>query len=518
MNLRRNIGNDFLSSVVVFLVALPLCLGIALASGAPLAGGLIAGAIGGIVVGALSGSSLSVTGPAAGLTTIVLGGIEDFGYPAFLFSVMLAGVIQILLGFGRAGSLGHFFPDSVIKGMLAAIGLILILKQIPHAIGDDLDFEGDLSFQQADGRNTITEIWNSLSIINPGVILVSSISLVVLILWNRPFLRRFSFFRLVPSALIVVILGILINVLYKVSFPGLAIGPEHLAAVPIISEAGGLNSFFSLPDFSVFSNSKIYILAVTIAVVASLETLLSIEASDKLDPIKRVTPLNRELKAQGVGNMLSGLLGGLPVTSVIVRSTANITAGGKSKLSSIFHGILLVLCVLLIPYVLNKIPLAALAAVLLVLGYKLTRPSLYKEMFAKGWSQFLPFIITIIAILLTDLLTGVLIGILIGVVFVILTNFTESVIVVKHNTNYMIKFVRDVSFLNKRSLKKKLAEIPDESSIIIDGDGIQFIDPDIIEALNDFIDSAPLRNQQVEVKRSNLASHVFFKPLPNYTS
>lgn len=513
MRFRKSIIDDFLASVVVFLVALPLCLGIALASGAPLAGGLIAGAIGGIIVGSLSGSSISVTGPAAGLTTIVLTGIENFGYSAFLFAVVLAGFFQLMLGFARAGSLGHFFPDSVIKGMLAAIGLILILKQIPHAIGDDLNFEGDFSFQQADGRNTFSEIWTSLFQINPGIVLVSSISLFVLIIWNRPFLKRYSFFRLAPSALVVVALGVAMNMLYSVSFPELAIYPEHLASVPIISEAGGLSSFFSAPDFSVFNNSDIYILSITIAVVASLETLLSIEASDKLDPMKRITPLNRELKAQGVGNMLSGLLGGLPVTSVIVRSTANVTAKAKTKLSTIFHGILIVVCVLLIPHLLNKIPLASLAAVLLVLGYKLTRPSLYTEMWAKGWSQFLPFIITIFAILITDLLIGVLIGILVGVTFVILNSFTESVLVVVHNNNYMIKFIRDVSFLNKRSLKMKLTSIPNNAHVIIDGDDVQFMDPDIVETLNDFMMSASLRNQQVDVKRSSLAAHNFFKPI-----
>ncbi|MEQ9593100.1 MAG: SulP family inorganic anion transporter [Cyclobacteriaceae bacterium] len=511
MNWRHNIANDFVSSVVVFLVALPLCLGIALASGAPLAGGLIAGAIGGMIVGSLSGSSVSVTGPAAGLTTIVLAGITQFGYPAFLFSVVLAGIIQLTLGFLRAGSLGHFFPDSVIKGMLAAIGLILILKQIPHAIGDDLDFIGDMAFLQADGRNTFTEIWQSLRQINKGIFFVSALSLIVLIAWARPSFQRFRFFRLIPSALMVVVMGIVINLIYRHFFPSMAIGATHLAAVPIIAEAGGLKSFFTFPDFSVITNSDIYTLAFTIAIVASLETLLSIEASDKLDPSKRITPLNRELKAQGVGNALSGLLGGLPVTSVIVRSTANVTAGGKTKFSTISHGVLLTVCVLIIPQILNMIPLASLAAVLLVLGYKLTKPSLYKEMYARGWSQFIPFIITVLAILVTDLLIGVLIGILVGVVFVMLTNFTESVVLVQHNNNYMIKFIRDASFLNKRSLKNKLSSIPDSSHIVIDGDAVKFIDADIIETLRDFVQSAPLREQDVEIKRSNLATHDFFK-------
>lgn len=500
MNLRNFWSSDFPSSVVVFLVALPLCLGVALASGAPLFSGLIAGIIGGIVVGALSGSSVSVSGPAAGLTTIVASAILDLGsFQAFLMSVVLAGLIQIALGFAKAGSIGHFFPSSVIKGMLAAIGLILILKQIPHAIGYDEDFEGDESFFQADGQNTFTELFNAVDYISPGAIVISVTCLLVLIIWNKNSLQRFQFFRLVPAPLGAVGLGILLNILFNSFSPYLAIDAKHLVSVPKLIGSSGAESFFVFPDFSLWSNPKVYMAAITIAIVASIETLLSIEACDKMDPSHHITPLNRELKAQGVGNFVSGLLGGLPVTSVIVRSSANINAGARTKASAISHGLIILIALLAIPGFLNLIPLSCLAAILLLVGYKLTKLSLYKEMYAKGSSQFYPFVVTIIAILFTDLLKGVFLGIIVAVFFILKTNFQKAVITVHSDDNYLIKFSKDVSFMHKASLRNALVKVPNDTRLLIDGSKSHFIDEDIRETIEDFIEAAKSKHIEVEV-------------------
>ncbi len=500
MNLRNFWPSDFPASIVVFLVALPLCLGIALASGAPLFSGLIAGIIGGVVVGALSGSSVSVSGPAAGLSTIVAAAILDLGsFQAFLLSVALAGLIQIGLGFAKAGSIGHFFPSSVIKGMLAAIGLILILKQIPHAVGYDADFEGDESFFQADGQNTFTEILTSFNYFSPGAMAISAVSLLILISWNKNFLQRFRFFRLVPAPLAAVSIGILLNVLFNAWFPYLAIEQQHLVSVPALIGSPEASSFFMFPDVSQLTNPKIYIAAITIAIVASIETLLSIEACDKMDKAHLITPLNQELKAQGVGNFISGILGGLPITSVIVRSSANINSGARSKASAISHGFILLIALLAIPGVLNMIPLACLAAILLVVGYKLTTLTLYKEMYAKGISQFLPFIVTIIAILLTNLLQGVFLGILAALFFILKTNFNRAVISVHSDDNYLIKFSKDVSFMHKASIRNALVKVPDDTRLLIDGTKSHFIDEDILETIEDYMEMAKTKNIEVEL-------------------
>jgi MFS superfamily sulfate permease-like transporter len=501
MKLRHFWSSDFPASVVVFLVALPLCLGIALASGAPLFSGLIAGIVGGVVVGALSGSSLSVSGPAAGLTSIVAAAILDLGsFQAFLLSVVLAGLIQIGLGFAKAGTIGHFFPSSVIKGMLAAIGLILILKQIPHAVGYDVDFEGDESFFQADGENTFTEILTSLNYLSPGAVLISIACLLILIVWNKNALQRFRFFRVVPAPLGAVAAGILINTLFNSFLQDLAIDQKHLVTVPQLLGSSEAGSFFVFPDFSLWADPKIYIAAITLAVVASIETLLSIEACDKMDPSHQITPLNRELKAQGVGNIVTGLLGGLPVTSVIVRSSANINAGARTKASAISHGLILMIALLAIPGFLNLIPLSCLAAILLLVGYKLTKFSLYREMYAKGLSQFLPFIITIAAILFTNLLQGVFMGIVVALFYILRTNFQRAVIEVHSDKNYLIKFIKDVSFMHKASLRHVLMKVPDNSNVVIDGSKAHFIDKDILETLEDFIESGKSKNIQVELK------------------
>jgi MFS superfamily sulfate permease-like transporter len=500
MNIKKYLADDLPAGLVVFLVALPLCLGIALASGAPLFSGIIAGIIGGIVAGSLSKSPLSVSGPAAGLTTIVLAGIHDLGFPAFLLSVVLAGLLQIMLGFIRAGSVGNFFPASVIKGMLAAIGLILVLKQIPHALGYDADFEGDESFAQADSQNTFTEIFQSLEQFSAGAIIISVISIALLIFWNSDSFQRLKFFRIIPGALVVVVLGVLMNVLFNYGIPVLSIEEKHMVSVPVISSSTNIFSFITLPDLNALSNPKVYYTAITIAIVASLETLLCIEACDKLDPYRRITPLNNELKAQGVANTLAGLLGGLPVTSVIVRSSANINAGAKSKASSITHGIILLLSVLLVPVLLKQIPLSCLAGILIVIGFKLTQPAIYKDMYKKGISQFLPFIVTVLAVIFTNLLQGVFMGILVATFFILKTNFQEAIIIVNTEKDYLMRFTKDVSFLNKGTIRRIFNKIPNHASVTIDGSQANFIDQDVMETIKDFIETSKVKNIQVELK------------------
>ena len=507
-----HLAHDVRSSLVVFLVALPLCLGIALASGAPLFSGLVAGVVGGVVAGFLSRSPLSVSGPAAGLTTIVLASIIELGsFSTFLTCVVIAGMMQVALGYLKAGTVGHFFPIAVIKGMLAAIGLILILKQIPHAIGYDADFEGDESFFQSDGANTFTEILYALEHLSPGAIIICGISLAVLFFWSHPASKKFRGINYFPAQLLVVVLGVSINLLFQEYVPALEIKETHLVDLPDFKGIGDIGQFFTLPDVSRLWDTRLYVIAATLAVIASLETLLSIEAVDKLDPLKRITPLNHELKAQGIANMVSGLLGGLPVSSVIVRSSVNVDAGARSKLSVVLHGLLLALVVLAIPGALEKIPLASLAGILLVVGYKLTTPALYQDMYRKGMAQFLPFIITIVAILLTNLLVGIFVGILVSVFFVLKTNFQSAIILVNDNDQYLLKFIKDVSFVHKSSLRKALERIPNDSMLMIDGSKSQFLDADIIETIEDFAKSAPSRNIMVEIKKTNDAMNPLFR-------
>ncbi len=504
MSIQKFIKTDFLSSIVVFLVALPLCLGISLASGAPMFSGIIAGIIGGILVGALSGSSLSVSGPAAGLASIVVVSIHELGsFQAFLLSVTIAGILQLILGYFRAGAAGHFFPVSVIKGMLAAIGIILILKQIPHAVGFDADYEGDESFIQPDGSNTFSEIIAALDSLTLGSIMISVVSIVILVLWERSFIKSKKILAPIPGPLVAVVVSVLTHFLFENYFPSLAISTKHFVSLPAISEQG-ISSFISLPDFSQLNNPKIYTVAVLLAVIASIETMLSIEACDKLDPSRQVTSLHRELTAQGAGNMLSGLLGGLPITSVIVRSSANIHAGARTRASAISHGVLLLLSVLLIPGLLQLIPLASLAAILIVTGIKLARPILFIEQFKKGWNQFLPFIVTVIVVITTNLLQGVVAGILVAVFFILRTNFHEAMIMVTDQDNYLLVLTKDVSFLNKSSLRYRFKQIPANTKLLIDGTQAQFIDYDIREAIKDFIEFSKTKNISVELKNIKL--------------
>jgi MFS superfamily sulfate permease-like transporter len=508
-NLFSNLKADFPAGLVVSLVALPLCLGIALAStGRPdlLFSGIIAGIVGGIVVGAVSGSSLGVSGPAAGLVVIVLGALESLGtFEAFLLAVVLAGVIQIVAGFLNAGIIGYYFPSSVIKGMLAAIGITLILKEIPHAFGYDKDFFGDEAFVQPDGNNTLTELYYSVRYSSTGAIIISLISLGILILFERPFMKQFQLFRFLPGALFVVVLGIVINLAFQISFPEWAMKGEHLVQLPVASNAREFFSFFTLPDFSAISDPNVYTVAFTLAIVASLETLLCVEATDKLDPYKRETPTNRELKAQGVGNVISGLIGGLPITQVIVRSSANIDSGGKTKMSAIIHGVILLVSAIFIPYYMNMIPLASLAAILLLVGYKLSKVALYKAMYRLGWEQFIPFAVTIIAILVTDLLRGIAIGMVVAIYFILRKNYKHSYHYKKEEHNHgeviTLQLSEEVTFLNKGSIGHTLQELPSNSTVIIDGSKSLNIDYDVLEIIQDFKNhTAPSRNITVQTK------------------
>jgi MFS superfamily sulfate permease-like transporter len=506
----QSLGSDLPSSLVVFLVALPLCLGIALGSEAPLFSGIIAGIVGGIVIGILSGSQLSVSGPAAGLTAIVVVAIGKLQvFEAFLLAVVLAGVFQLILGYIKAGILGDYIPGSVIKGMLAAIGLILILKQIPHLNGYEADFEGDQTFEQKDGHNTITEIYYSFVNMVPIAFGIGILSLALQWAWDKYLVKLGKVFKLIPAPLVVVLACTLINELLKTSNPGLALSGAHLVQIPIANSAKEFVSFFTFPDFGHLANVAVWTTAVTIALVASLETLLNVEAADELDPYHRVTPTNRELKAQGVGNILSGMIGGLPVTSVIVRTSANIYSGAKTKMSSILHGVFLLTSVALIPTVLNLIPLTALAGVLIYTGFKLAKPSIFIKFYKKGMDQFLPFVITILAILFTDLLIGILIGCVVGMFFVMRSNFKSAVFVVNDDNRYLFRLRKDVSFLNKPIIKNKLEEVPANSSVLIDATRADYIDKDVIEVIEDFMIHAPLKNISVELKRSSTKEQGF---------
>jgi MFS superfamily sulfate permease-like transporter len=492
---------DLPASIVVALVALPLCLGIAIASGAPPFSGLVAGIVGGVVVGALSKSPLSVSGPAAGLTTIVLAAIGSLpSYQAFTLAVMLSGLMQVALGVTRSGVLAEFVPSSVITGMLAAIGLILILKQIPHAVGYDADFQGDFSFFERDGGNTFSAIWHALtSAVSPGAVLIALIGLAFLFWWdaNKP---KKGWLALLPGPLVVVVLGVALNALFGLAAPGLRIAPEHLVQVPIADSPSAFLSFFYLPDFGQIGNAAVWTTAVTLAIVASLESLLSVKAIDELDPKRRRTDKNRELFAQGGGNVLSGLIGGLPVTSVIVRSSANVGAGADSKLSAILHGFWLLLSVALIPVLLNLIPLAALAAVLIQTGYKLCKPALFTQRFRQGWTQFVPFVVTIIAILFTDLLVGIAIGLAVGFVFVVARNFRTAITFACDGTDCLVRARRNLYFIHKHELQRELGRVPDGADLLIDLSATSYVDLDNIEIINSFIKAADHRGIAVTVK------------------
>lgn len=500
----KYIKNDLPASIVVFFVALPLCLGIALASGAPLFSGLIAGIVGGIVVGSLSGSQIGVSGPAAGLAAIVLTAIGTLGgYQNFLLAVVIGGLIQILFSVLKAGVIAYYFPSSVIKGMLTGIGIIIILKQIPHFFGYDADPEGDWAFFQVDGENTFSEIINSINFISPGATLIAVIALTILILWDRVLSKKAKIFELVQGPLVAVVLGILYYWFTK-DDNTLGISQEHLVSVPIPEGFESFIGLFSFPNFSAITNSEIWITAFTIALVASLETLLCVEATDKLDPHKRVTPTNRELMAQGVGNTISGMIGGLPVTQVIVRSSANIQSGGRTKASAIIHGFLLLASVILIPRLLNMIPLSVLAAILFIVGYKLAKPTLFKKMYKLGWKQFVPFFVTVVGIIFTDLLVGISLGLMVGIVVILLKSYQNSHflhIEDKSDGKHRIKMTlaEEVTFFNKGAILKELDSLPNDTYLELNLLKTRYLDNDIIEILDDFNHKAKERNIDIKL-------------------
>ena len=493
ISLFKSWKKDLPASLVVYLVALPLCLGIALAStgdSTRLFSGIISGVVGGIVVGFISGARLGVSGPAAGLITIVSGAIATIGsFEGFLVALVLSGVIQLIASYLKAGVIGYYFPSSVIKGMLAAIGITLILKEIPHALGYDADFMGDDAFFQSDQHNTISELFYALKALSPGAIIISLLSLLILVLFDRPFMKKFGLFKLLPGALFVVLLGVGLNEMYKIYMPSYYLSNEHLVNLPVSKSFKEFTSFFIFPDFSFLTNKDVYIVALTIALVGSLETLLSVEAIDKLDPDKYVTPKNRELAAQGVGNIVSGLLGGLPVTQVIVRSSANVTSGGKSKLSAIIHGFLLLITVVFIPLYLNLIPLASLSAILLMVGYKLSKIGLYKQMYKLGIGQFLPFFITILAVLFTDLLKGIIIGIVVAIFFILKRNHSNAYKKVdQRNEGGVIRIIlsEQITFINKGAISDLLLKLPNNSNVELDGRKCREVDYDVQELIQDF--------------------------------
>lgn len=501
-NITGELKQNFASGLVVFLVALPLCLGIALASGAPPLSGIISGIIGGLIVGAMSNSHISVSGPAAGLTAIIVTAISDLGtFELFLCAGIIAGLIQLILGFVRAGSISNYFPTSVIEGMLAGIGIIIILKQIPHAIGYDADFEGSESlFNNGYSLEAIsTYINNVFNAVHPGAVLIALISITILLAWdNVPALKKL---KMLPGALVAVIAGIGLNQFFISTGSSLAISASHLVNLPVPQTADDFKNLITLPDFGGFLNPQVWIAGATIAIVASIETLLCIEAADRLDVKRRITDTNLELRAQGIGNLLSSIIGGLPMTSVVVRSSANANSGATSKASTMIHGVLLLLCVLSIPLVLNMIPLATLAAVLILVGYKLAKPATIMHFWHKGKHQFIPFAATIIAVVATDLLKGVGIGLFISVIYILQGNMKRAYYFsreeLKDAEKISIRLAEEVSFLNKAAIKKTLKNIKANAHVTIDGTNTSYIATDVLELIQDF---ANIRAKEENIK------------------
>ena len=519
-----NLKSDFPASIVVFFVALPLCLGIAMASGAPLFSGLIAGIIGGIVVGGLSGSKIGVSGPAAGLAAIVLTAIGTLGsFENFLVAVVLGGVIQLIFGLLKAGVIGYYFPSSVIKGMLTGIGIIIILKQIPHFFGYDANPEGDFAFMQADGENTFSELLNVVNFIKPGSALIGVIGLLILLLWDKVLSKKAKIFHLIQGPVVAVVVGIVFYMVTRDN-EALAITSTHLVSVPVPNDFSSFMGQFSSPNFSALANTEVWVVAFTIALVASLETLLCVEATDKLDPHKNVTPTNRELMAQGAGNILSGLIGGLPITQVIVRSSANIQSGGRTKMSAIIHGLFLLGSVILIPNLLNMIPLSVLAAILLIVGFKLAKPALFMSMYKLGWKQFVPFMATVLGIIFTDLLIGIGMGLLVGIVVILFKSYQNSHFLHKEGEDIddgkvKMTLAEEVTFFNKGAILKELDRLPSDSFLELDVTKTKYLDHDIIEIMDDFIHKAEERNITIKLiseKGVVVNPESYFKFFTNY--
>lgn len=499
----KSAGNDLSAALVVFLIAIPLCLGIALASGLPEFSGLVAGMAGGIVIGLISKSHLSVSGPAAGLTAVVAAAVMKLpALEAFFLAVVIAGLLQIIMGVLKLGVIGDYIPNSVIKGMLAAIGIILILKQFPYLVGYKKEYRDEEGFFEVGGSNTFSSIIDSINNITPMAFLIGIVGLGILMIYESKFFKGKKVFQILSGPLVVVIIGTLLNIWLGNSDHMLAQRESELVKVPVATSLNEAIGFFKFPNFSFLGNFEVWKAGITIALVASLETLLGIEAVDKLDPYKRVTPPNRELIAQGSGNIISGMLGGLPLTSVIVRSSANVQAGAKTKMSAIFHGVFILIAVFFLPQVLNMIPKAALAAILIFTGYKLAKVSIFKDYYREGWAQFMPFLVTVVAIIFTDLLTGVMIGIGFGLFYTIRNNFRTAIYTQVKGDHHYLRFRKDVSFFNKPILKKQLEAIPADSRVTVDLTQAEFIDKDIIDTVNEYLAHAELRNIAVDVKRT----------------
>lgn len=478
MNTENNVmqlfKQNFASGLVVFLVALPLCLGIALASGAPPLSGVISGIVGGIVIGALSTSHISVAGPAAGLVAIVLSAITQLNsFELFLCVGIIAGALQLVLGFLRAGSITNYIPVAVIEGMLAGIGVLIIFSQLPYALG---------------AKNIFNELSQAFVNIHLGSLIIALVSLLIIVGWESS--AKLKKIKLLPAALIAVIVSILINELFIATDSYLAIPTSQLVQLPTPNSWQEMETLLVLPDFAGFTHSTVWLTAVTMTIVASIETLLSIEAADRLDVKRRITDTNQELRAQGVGNMISSLIGGLPITAVIVRSSANANAGATHKLSSIIHGVLLLVCVLAIPHLLNKIPLATLAAVLILVGYKLARPAIFRHFWRKGIYQFIPFIATAIAVVVFDLLKGVGLGLVISILFILHGNMKRAYYLSREEladaTTITLDLAEEVSFLNKAAIKKTLKNIQPDSTVIINAQNTAYIACDVLELIEDF--------------------------------
>ena len=517
-NIKGLLGNlkyDFPAGMAVFLIAIPLSLGIALASGAPLFAGLIAGILSGIVIAPISGSASGISGPTAGLAIIVASAIEELGFNGFLLALFIAGILQIIMGLFKAGVIAYYFPSSVINGMLSGIGIVLCLKQIPHAIGYDRDYEGDSAFFQSDNYSSFTELVNMLSYSSLTAFLIALVSLAILILWEQPFMKKYSFFQLFQGVLIAIVVSIFINQNLLHFYPEWALKDNHLVTLPLLENTSDLLNQLNYPDFDQINNPAIYLMALTLAIVASLKTLLSVEAVDKMDPLKRVTCTNRELIAQGIGNTCSSLLGGLPLAQVIVRSSISIQSGGKTKATSIISGLLLLFAVIFIPRLLNQIPLASLASVLLVVGYKLVRPKSFIVMYKAGAYHFIPFCITILGMILTDLLIGLVIGLFTALFSILLENYKSAFYFHESHigNKTIIRLSEHVSFLNKANIKKMLEQLPHDSEVVIDATRSKYIDYDVFEIIEAYKIEAHRKNIKLSIE--NLRGYGVLKPVEN---
>ena len=476
--------HDFKASITVFFVAIPLCLGISLASSAPLYSGLISGIVAGLVVGLISKSHISVSGPAAGLTAICAAAIIELGsIEVFFLSVAIAGLLQVMLGVFKLGGFTHFIPSTVIKGMLAAIGIILISKQVPLLLGyDKADFWTKELFNVFSLDHGFEHVKNIYTQSSAGAVVIAISSLGLLIAWKKTLAKKISF---LPTSFVLVLFGILMALLFK-NIPALTLKESQFVKIP-----PDMFAEIKLPDYhSVFSNAAIWKNAVVICIVACLETLLSIEAVDKIDPYNRITPQNRELIAQGTGNFISGLLGGLPITAVIVRSSANAEAGARTKLSGIFHGLWIFIFAFFAAFLLNLIPYCVLAVILVRTGYNLAKPKMIRSVYKLGREQFMPFIVTVVAILFSDLLIGVGIGVAYAAYYIFKNTYKAGFTLQKksegHSNHYYFRLAINVSFINKKKLKDELEKIPDYSIVDIDGTHSVYIDYDVIEVVNEF--------------------------------